>query len=168
MELFYCMTAAEDAERVRATGLVAGRAGTIRLFTELAAANAIARDVLRLKRYAVFSVAAGGIRAKLRPDRAKGLTSRCQRRVPQRRIDPQHLRLVGLFDTITSRPTEWDYQEASREGISRPSLDALYEAREWAREQCRTGRLTEEQIAAELARRWRAALDDGAKPPDQT
>ena len=165
MDVFYYITAAEDAGRVGAAGLAANGAGTIRLFTDLAAANAIARDVLRVKRYAVFSVAADGVRTKPGVDRGKGPTRRCHRRIRQRHVDPRHLRLVGTFDTVSDRPTEWDYEEASRIGISRRSLDALYAAREWAREQCRAGRLTEEQIAAELGRRFRAAVDGGAGPP---
>lgn len=168
MATFYYITPAEDAERVPRTGIIATGAGNVRLFTDLAAANAIARDMLCTNRYAVFRVAAAGITAKPRADKGKGLTRRCQWLIRQRRVEARHLVLVGVFDTVRDRPTDWDYTAASTLGMSKEFLDALYEAREWAREQCSAGRLTEEQIAAELGRRFREAADREAKPPDQT
>ena len=170
MTTFYYITPAEDGEHVhvQSTGIIANGAGKLRLFTDLAAANAIARDMLCTSRYAVFRVAAAGITAKPRADKGKEVIRRCQWLIRQRRIEARHLAVVGVFDTVRDRPTDWDYSAASTLGMSKGFLDALFDAREWAREQCRVGRLTEEQIVAELGRRFTEAAEREAKAPDET
>jgi hypothetical protein len=159
--LFY-VAPAEDVDSVLSDGISTDVRGTIRLFVDEAAANAIARDVLGTDHYAVFRVSPKGITAQLRSDRTVGLTRRCQRVIRQRHVEPRHVRLLGVFHTVRDRATDWDYREGARIGLSRRSVDGIYKAREWAREQCRLGELTEDQIVAELTRLFAAAVEGEA------
>ena len=145
------------AESVSTEGIFADGSGAILLFTDMRVANAIARDQLRANRYAVFEVEPAGLVVPPRRDRGRAPVCRYRRLVRQAWVEPKYVKLLGTYDTTWDRPTDWDREVASKLGIGGPLLDAIFEAREWARHEIAKGVLTERQIAAELARRLQAA-----------
>ena len=164
MQTLFAVTSAAIAGEVVSNGLFADGAGRSVLLTDMRVANAFARDQLGADRYAVFEVAPTGLHVRPRRRRGRAPICRYQRLVRQTWIEPPYLRLVGTFDTISDRPTDWDREVASQLGISRTTLDALFEAREWARREIGLGVLTEQQVTHELSRRLGAAFDLSPSP----
>lgn len=137
MRLFH-LTAPENVAAILAGGIRASaEEGCIYAFTDMIVANTIARDQVLLKQYAVFEIAREGVRRKPGPDRVAELSAGYHRVIRQRRIAAPHIHLVGTFDVIHDRPTEWDYLRGARCGLTATQVDAAFA---WSR-----GEITDEE-----------------------
>lgn len=98
----------ENQESIEANGIRA-EDGCIFLFTHPMVANPIARDQVGADRYAVWSIDPAGITGTLDRDYVAEFTASFHRVLEQQAcIAPQHLKLIGVFDT-TPGPDEFDF-----------------------------------------------------------
>ena len=123
---FYHLTPVENVAAIRKKGIRADEEGEVFIFTDLIVANVIAKEEVGTDHYAVFEIDPRGITGKVEPDLVAEFSASFQLIVHQEIIDPRWLTLVGEFETIYDRPTDWDYMLGERLGQSRKEVDARF------------------------------------------
>jgi len=107
--MLYHLTDPRNIDSITREGLRANDDGEIYLFTELVIANTLAVNQVCLREYALFQIDPEGITGGLHKDDVAELSAPYQRIVRQDGIDPRYIQYVGTRDSVTDRPTEWDY-----------------------------------------------------------
>ena len=157
-QVYYHLSDARNMLTIREGGIVANGDGEIFLFTDMLVANVIAKSQVFVDRYVVFEVAPDGIQGELRDDNVAEFSHSFQRILKQDRIAPEHLQLVGEYETIHDRPTEWDYVLGERLGQSHEFVDEGFSAERDYREAIAEG-VPDAKAAAQYNERMRQALE---------
>ena len=155
-ERYYHLSPTEHAASIQECGIRADRDGRIFLFTDMLVANVIAKSQVHTRRYVVFEIAPDGVCGPLEPDEVAEFSHPFQRILRQQRVAPEHLRLVGTYDTVVDYPVEWDYRLAERQGESREYVDEVFAAHRECRAAIRAG-VPEEDAVSRLNDRLRRA-----------
>ena len=123
---FYHLTAVANQEAILRDGIKADEEGFIYLFDDMLAANPIARGQVFVKRYVVFSVDDAGLTDEPSKDVVGEFSQGMQWRIKQERIESRFLTVVGEFDTVYDKPTEFDYMLGELLGQSREHTDKMF------------------------------------------
>lgn len=89
--VLYHLTSTRRLSSILRTGLKADDEGAIYAFTDLRAADGIAREQVFLARYAILEINPDGVTGEVLPDNVAERTAGYQRRVMQDRIEPKYL-----------------------------------------------------------------------------
>jgi hypothetical protein len=139
---YFHLSPVENAEKIRRDGINGGPEGMIFAFTDMIAANAIARHQVFTKRYVVFEIEKSAVGRTSR-DRVAEFGATFQRIIHKKHIATEHLKFVGELDTIYG-PTELDYQRYAKCGLPREFVDRENEIIKWADSQFVNGQLSQE------------------------
>ena len=97
MATLYHLTNARHHASIMRNGITA-EAGVISVFTDMLAADVIAKSQVGVTRYTVYSIDPKGIAGPLTKDNVAEFPQSYQRVLHQRSISPQFLTVVGTYD----------------------------------------------------------------------